>query len=103
MFEITGSAPAYLVYDPTMQLFSSFVQKGEVTGIKINDITYKNIKGTSATTIATKFDCSSRNSCSGIRLEDVNLSFQNKPAQSLCTNANGISFGNILPDSCLLN
>ncbi|KAM6567741.1 hypothetical protein CsatA_026869 [Cannabis sativa] len=74
-----------------------------VTGIKINDITYKNIKGTSATTIATKFDCSSGNPCSGIRLEDVNLTFQNKPAQSLCANAKGISFGTVLPDSCLLN
>ncbi|KAM6546910.1 hypothetical protein CsatB_027646 [Cannabis sativa] len=73
------------------------------SGIKIKDITYENIKGTSATTIATKFDCSPGNPCSGIRLEDVNLTFQNKPAQSLCANAKGISFGTVLPNSCLSN
>ncbi|XP_062114668.1 polygalacturonase-like [Humulus lupulus] len=73
----------------------------QVSGIKINDISYRNIRGTSATTVATKFDCSSRNPCSGIRLENVNLTFQNKPAQSLCANAKGMSFGTVLPDSCL--
>ncbi|KAM6546906.1 hypothetical protein CsatB_027642 [Cannabis sativa] len=75
----------------------------EVSGIKINNITYKNIKGTSATLVATKFDCSSGNPCNGIRLEDINLTFRNKSAQSFCANANGKSFGSVLPDSCLSN
>ncbi|PON68110.1 Glycoside hydrolase [Trema orientale] len=75
---------------------------GQVSGIKISDVVYRNIKGTSATPVAMKFDCSTTNPCTGIKLEDVSLSYQNKAAQSSCANANGMSFGRVLPDSCLL-
>ena len=68
--------------------------------MKISDVIYRGIKGTSATAVAVKFACSAKNPCDGIRLEDVNLSYQNQEAKSSCANANGKTFGRVLPDSC---
>ncbi|KAK2993786.1 hypothetical protein RJ640_018076, partial [Escallonia rubra] len=51
-----------------------------VSCVKIRDVTYQDIHGTSATPVAVKFDCSRNNPCSGIRLEDVKLTYQNQPA-----------------------
>ncbi|KAK2979491.1 hypothetical protein RJ640_027600 [Escallonia rubra] len=59
------------------------------------------IHGTSATPVAVKFDCSRNNPCSGIRLEDVKLTYQNQPAAASCTNAGGTSSGLVEPTSCL--
>ncbi|KAF6164607.1 hypothetical protein GIB67_032835 [Kingdonia uniflora] len=73
----------------------------QVSGIKISQITYQDVKGTSATQIAIKFDCSTMNPCKGIRLEEVELTYKNKPAQSLCTNADGSAHGSVKPTSCL--
>ncbi|KAL5580083.1 hypothetical protein UlMin_012525 [Ulmus minor] len=72
----------------------------DVSGIKIKDVLYRNIRGTSATAVAIKFDCSARNPCTGIKLEDVNLSYLNQAAQSTCSNVNGQAFGMVLPDTC---
>ncbi|XP_027166532.1 polygalacturonase-like [Coffea eugenioides] len=70
---------------------------GQVSGIKINDVTYQDIHGTSATEIAVKFDCSKKNPCSGIRLEDVKLTYKNQPAKSSCANAAGTTLGLLGP------
>ncbi|OIS96333.1 polygalacturonase, partial [Nicotiana attenuata] len=59
------------------------------SGIKISDITYQDIHGTSATEVGVKFDCSKVNPCSGITLENVNLSYNNHPAEASCVNAGG--------------
>jgi polygalacturonase len=69
--------------------------------VKISDVLYHNIRGTSATQIAIKFDCSAKNPCTGIRLEKVNLICPNQVAQSFCTNAIGKTLGSIQPNSCL--
>ncbi|MBA0665072.1 hypothetical protein Goklo_004987, partial [Gossypium klotzschianum] len=62
---------------------------GQVSGIKINDIVYEDIRGTSSTPIAIKFDCSDKNPCTGIKLQNVNLTYLNKAAQSFCSNVVG--------------
>lgn len=69
--------------------------------MKIDDVTYQDIHGTSATEVAVKFDCSKKNPCSGIRLEDVKLTYKNKPAKSSCVNADGTTLGLLDPTSCL--
>ncbi|XP_027119269.1 polygalacturonase isoform X2 [Coffea arabica] len=74
---------------------------GQVSGIKINDVTYQDIHGTSATEIAVKFDCSKKNPCSGIRLEDVKLTYKNQPAKTSCANAAGTKLGLLGTNSCL--
>lgn len=72
-----------------------------MSGVKINDILYQNIRGTSATEVGIKFDCSSKNPCSDIRLHNVNLTYSNQIAQSLCVNVLGKTIGLVKPHGCL--
>ncbi|KAL5580356.1 hypothetical protein UlMin_012798 [Ulmus minor] len=73
---------------------------GQQSGTKISDVVYQNIRGTSATAVAVKFDCSRTNPCAEIRLRDVNLKCLKQPARSSCANVNGTVFGVIKPNSC---
>ncbi|KAL1223075.1 Polygalacturonase [Cardamine amara subsp. amara] len=74
----------------------------EPSGVKISQVTYKNIQGTSATQQAMKLMCSKSNPCTGITLQDIKLTFNKvTPATSLCSNALGTSLGVIQPTSCL--
>ncbi|KAF9612979.1 hypothetical protein IFM89_004782 [Coptis chinensis] len=73
----------------------------QVSGVKISQVTYSGIRGTSATQVAVKFDCSSKKPCSGIIMENVNLIYQNRPAQSSCSSIDGSAYGVIRPLSCL--
>ncbi|XP_034889428.1 polygalacturonase [Populus alba] len=73
------------------------------SGVKISGVTYKNIKGTSATQLAMNFVCSSSNPCKGLKLEDIKLTYYKKSAAatSFCKNANGSNKGLVIPPSCL--
>lgn len=71
------------------------------SGVKISGVTYKNIRGTSATKEAVTFDCSKSNPCTGIRLQDINLMYMNKATTSSCSNIRGTSTGVLVPQSCL--
>ncbi|XP_022026582.1 polygalacturonase [Helianthus annuus] len=75
----------------------------QVSGVKIKDVVYDDIHGTSATKVAVKLDCSQGNPCSGIRLKDVNLNYVrgNQPAVSSCAYAAGTASGISNPTSCL--
>ncbi|XP_057471068.1 polygalacturonase-like [Actinidia eriantha] len=74
---------------------------GQASGVKISDVTYQDIHGTSATKVAVKFECSQAHPCSGIRLEDVKLTYKNEPAHASCANADGTASGFVEPTSCL--
>ncbi|KAF4352480.1 hypothetical protein F8388_025931 [Cannabis sativa] len=86
---------------------------GKVSGVRVSDVTYQDIRGTSATEVAVKFDCSAANPCNRIRLQDVKLSYNKKKkknnkdgiintsAQASCSNAKGSASGIIQPSSCL--
>lgn len=69
--------------------------------MKISDVTYQDIHGTSATEVAVKLDCSKTNPCSGITLDNVNLSYKNGRAESSCVNAAGKASGFKELTSCL--
>ncbi|KAF5206831.1 Polygalacturonase [Thalictrum thalictroides] len=73
---------------------------GQVSGIKISEVSYEDIRGTSATQVAVKFDCSTKNPCKQIKLENVKLTYQNQPAVSSCTNADGFVHGVVEPAGC---
>lgn len=68
--------------------------------MKISEVTYKNIQGTSATPEAVTFECSPSNPCKGIRLQDIKLTYMNKAATSSCKNIDGTSTGLLTPESC---
>ncbi|CAL9108094.1 unnamed protein product, partial [Musa textilis] len=74
---------------------------GQSSGIKISQVKYNNIRGTSATPVAVNFDCSPSNPCSGITLQDIKLSYHSQRAQSSCKYANGVASGLNVPPSCL--
>lgn len=73
----------------------------QTSGVKISQVTYQNIQGTSATEVAMIFDCSPSNPCKGIRLQDIKLTYLKKSAQSLCKNIGGTKGGVMMPDGCL--
>jgi len=74
---------------------------GQSSGVKISGVTYQDIHGTSATQVAVKFDCSKRSPCTGIKMENVRLTYMNQPAGASCNNADGTASGFIQPSSCL--
>ncbi|KAK2993789.1 hypothetical protein RJ640_018079, partial [Escallonia rubra] len=73
----------------------------QVSGVKISDVSYDNIHGTSGTQVAVKFYCSKEHPCSGIRLEDINLTYKDQTAKASCVNADGTALGSVQPTSCL--
>ncbi|KAL6578197.1 hypothetical protein OROMI_010525 [Orobanche minor] len=74
----------------------------QASGVKIRDMTYQDIHGTSATQVAVKFECSKTKPCSGITLSGVNLTYGGKQAAAAaCANAGGIAKGLVNPTSCL--
>ncbi|PRQ48967.1 putative polygalacturonase [Rosa chinensis] len=74
---------------------------GQVSDVKVNDVLYQNIRGTSATAVAIKFDFSAANPCSGVKLDNVHLTCRKQVVQSDCTNVNVKSVGTVQPSSCL--
>uniref|UniRef100_A0A803MF11 Polygalacturonase-like n=1 Tax=Chenopodium quinoa TaxID=63459 RepID=A0A803MF11_CHEQI len=73
---------------------------GEVSGVRISDVTYDDIHESSSTSIAVKFDCSRKHRCLGIKLKNIKLTHENKQASSFCNNCEGSTFGNVQPKSC---
>ncbi|WOH15657.1 hypothetical protein DCAR_0935200 [Daucus carota subsp. sativus] len=74
---------------------------GKVSGIKISNVRYQDIRGSSATPIAVQLQCSKKYPCSGIRLQDVVLTYKNQAAKASCANAGGTASGVIKPSGCL--
>lgn len=72
------------------------------SGVQISKVTYRNIRGTSATLEAVSFDCSITNPCTDIKLQDIKLLYKNKAATSYCKNVRGSSTGILMPRSCML-
>ncbi|KAJ8450556.1 hypothetical protein Cgig2_020193 [Carnegiea gigantea] len=63
------------------------------SGVKVSDVKYRGIRGTSTTQVAIKLDCSASDPCTGITLENVNLTYHNQPAEAFCNNAVGKALG----------
>ena len=74
---------------------------GQSSHVRVSQVKYVGIRGTSATKEAVNFDCSSSNPCSGISMKDIKLTYQNQPAQSSCKHAAGFASGFMIPPSCL--
>ncbi|XP_042447625.1 polygalacturonase-like [Zingiber officinale] len=71
------------------------------SGVKISEVTYNDIHGSSASQVAVKFECSPSNPCTGIWLQDIKLTYGNTPAESSCEHADGSASGFVVPPSCL--
>ncbi|XP_068641991.1 polygalacturonase-like [Aristolochia californica] len=73
----------------------------QASAVEVSNVVYKNIKGTSASDVAIKFDCSKSVPCHGIVLQDINLvRIKGKAAKTECKNVNGTAKGQLAPPSC---
>ncbi|XP_049402310.1 polygalacturonase-2-like [Solanum stenotomum] len=67
--------------------------KQQYSAVQVKNVVYENIKGTSATKVAIKFDCSKNFPCEGIIMKNINLVGENgKPSEATCKN---VHFNNI--------
>ncbi|RZS27269.1 hypothetical protein BHM03_00060713 [Ensete ventricosum] len=71
------------------------------SGVKISQVRYNDIYGSSASQVAVNFDCSASNPCTGIGLQDIKLTYGHSPAESSCKHADGTTSGFVVPPSCL--
>ncbi|CAI0458845.1 unnamed protein product [Linum tenue] len=73
----------------------------QASGIKVNGIRYKSIRGTSRSKVAVRFECSKSNPCAGITMHDVKLTYvgggRGEEATATCANARGTSSGFVMP------
>ncbi|CAI9298405.1 unnamed protein product [Lactuca saligna] len=78
--------------------------KEEETGVKISDVVYKNLHGTSSSKIAINLNCSKSVPCSRITMDTINLVSvqQGNPVTANCTNAKGTEV-EVHPGPCLRN
>ncbi|XVF82240.1 hypothetical protein PTKIN_Ptkin16aG0029500 [Pterospermum kingtungense] len=61
--------------------------KEQSSAVQVKNVAYKNIKGTSASEVAIKFNCSKNRPCQGIALQNVNLQEQgDRAAKAICNN-----------------
>ncbi|KAG7984897.1 hypothetical protein I3843_04G183700 [Carya illinoinensis] len=72
--------------------------------IKISQVSFKNIRGTSQTKEAVKLLCSNEIPCENVEITDIDLAYQGSdgPATSQCTNVNPTILGKQNPPACTL-
>ncbi|OMO71276.1 Glycoside hydrolase, family 28 [Corchorus capsularis] len=68
------------------------------SAVQVKNVVYRNIKGTSASDVAIKFDCSKTYPCQGILLENVDLEDENdSSAKAVCNNVKMTERGYVSP------
>ncbi|TXG67439.1 hypothetical protein EZV62_008714 [Acer yangbiense] len=90
------------------------------SGVKISDVHFSNIQGTTMTQIAVMLNCSESNPCQKIEMRDINIAYNGGggpakmrdiniaynggggPEKSACANAHGAAYGQENPPSCLI-
>ncbi|CAN1145274.1 Probable polygalacturonase At1g80170 [Linum perenne] len=74
----------------------------QTKAVKVQDVSFKHIKGTSVTREAIRFSCSECSPCEGLYLEVVQLSLSTEGGvtESFCWEAYGTSGGSVFPPPC---
>ncbi|KAL5730764.1 galacturonan 1,4-alpha-galacturonidase [Ranunculus cassubicifolius] len=70
--------------------------------VKISQVKFNNIRGSSATKDAVTLKCSEGIPCEGVKLSDINLKYHGADggATSICTNAKAALATNVFPPTC---
>ncbi|EXC20044.1 hypothetical protein L484_015722 [Morus notabilis] len=73
--------------------------KEQISAVQVKDVLYQNIKGTSTSDVAIKFDCSKSFGCEGIVLRDVDLRRKqgDHVAEAFCNNVEFTDIGDVSP------
>ncbi|KAL4181411.1 hypothetical protein AMTRI_Chr12g271090 [Amborella trichopoda] len=71
--------------------------------VKINNISFKNIRGTLTSKVAVNLLCSRAFPCKNVELDDIKLEYndQGEASTASCTNVNEVSAGVQIPPTCL--
>ncbi|KAL9457380.1 hypothetical protein AB3S75_006428 [Citrus x aurantiifolia] len=71
--------------------------------VKLDRVSFKNIRGTSATAVAIKLACSGGVPCEGVELADISLTYTGPegPIKSECTNIQPKTSGKMNPPPCI--
>ncbi|XP_050289880.1 polygalacturonase-like [Quercus robur] len=72
-------------------------------GVKISNVLYSEMHGTSTSDVALNFNCSENVACTDIKLNNIDLtsSTRGEKVSSSCNNASGEAIGTVNPKSCL--
>ncbi|XP_023754438.1 exopolygalacturonase [Lactuca sativa] len=76
---------------------------GPSSRVKISNVSFRRIRGTSTTKVALKLACSAGLPCENIELADINLTYQGPgggPATSKCDNVKPNVVGQVVPAAC---
>ena len=65
--------------------------------VQVNSVSYRNIKGTSATEKGIIFECSATFPCEGVRMENVQLTHKGRSSLAACNNIHVQQIGNNTP------
>ncbi|OIW04810.1 hypothetical protein TanjilG_15350 [Lupinus angustifolius] len=74
------------------------------SGVKISNVSYRNIRGTCQGDVAVSFKCSESNPCQDISLENIVLKRSTSSRETLtnrCSHVNGAFSGEQFPPSCI--
>lgn len=76
--------------------------KKQKSAVQIKNVLYKNIRGTSASDVAVKFDCSESFPCHGIVLQNIDLRGEGeKYVEASCNNIELVYLEDVSPRCCL--
>ncbi|KAB2075034.1 hypothetical protein ES319_A07G192200v1 [Gossypium barbadense] len=83
------------------QIYIYYINADQVSAVRVSNVFYKNMRGTSASRVAMKFDCSKSFPCRGIFLQDVALRPQEEEQEDIgkasCANVRLSYRGNVSP------
>ena len=72
-------------------------------GVRVTNVSFSNMMGTSLTPVAITLNCSRFVGCTGILLRSIQITSakHGQKVTSSCINANGFSIGMVQPEPCL--
>ncbi|KAF7809305.1 putative polygalacturonase [Senna tora] len=77
--------------------------ENQPSAVKISEVMYQNISGTTISAKAIKFDCSDSVPCSNLVLSNVDLEKEDGTVEAYCHSAQGFGYGVVHPSADCLN
>ncbi|XP_031488532.1 exopolygalacturonase-like [Nymphaea colorata] len=91
-----------IIIDQNYCPFKTACAKAAPSRVKISNIKFSNIRGTSTTPVAVNLQCSAGYPCKNVKVQEINLSYRGYggPATSSCSNVKASYGGRQVPPPC---